>query len=111
MSLIPLAAAPEKKTASGIVYTGRCIFQGFLLGTDGTNDPVVTIYNNTAASGQEVIPTATYDASALGLNGVSGIKQYCDMGLYVEITCAGSVEVVVQYTPYSPDTELRWHGA
>ena len=90
---------PAVKTASGLVYSGPCILHGFLLGTDGVNDPVITVYNNTAASGEEAIPTATYDASALGLNGATGMKMYCDLGLYVEIACAGSVEVNVMYAP------------
>jgi hypothetical protein len=95
-----LCAEPVKKTSSGIVYTGPCIFRGFLLGTDGVNDPTITIYNAVTAAGEEVIPTCSYDASALGLNGVTGIMQYCENGLYLEITCAGSVEVVPQYSPF-----------
>ena len=90
---------PTVVTASGLVYTGPCLFGGYVLGTDGVNDPTITIYNNTAGSGQKVIPTATYDASALGINGATGLRQNCNNGLYVAITCAGSVEVVIQYTP------------
>jgi hypothetical protein len=105
-----LSKEPNKLTASGILYTGKCIFQGFLLGTDGVNDPVVTIYNGVDNTGQEIVPTATYDASAYGLNGCTGINQYCDVGIYVEITCAGTVEVVVQHSPYYPDGSLKWRG-
>ncbi len=101
-----LSVKPAKKTASGAVYTGPCIFHGFLLGTDGTNDPVITFYDNTAASGSEIVPTATYDASLLGLNGATGMYQYCAAGIYVEITCTGAVEVVTQFAPcsYVPGT-------
>ena len=105
-----LSAEPAKKTASALICTGPCVFRGFLLGTDGVNDPVITIFNNTEASGEEVIPTCTYDSSALGLNGVTGIMQYCDKGLYLEITCAGTVEVVPQYTPYYAKGALKWPG-
>lgn len=97
---------PNTFTASGLVHAGPCIFQGFVIGTDGTNDPSITIYNNIAGSGQEVVPTATYDASALGLNGATGFHQWCDTGLYVSITCSGSVEVAIQYIPYYYDTAL-----
>lgn len=104
-SRIP-SQTPSTKTASGLVCGGPCIFQGFVLGTDGTNDPTITLYNNVAASGQEVVPTTTYDASALGLNGATGFHQWCDTGLYIAITCAGTVEVSVQYIPYYYDTAL-----
>jgi hypothetical protein len=105
-----LSAEPAKKTASGIIVTGPCVFRGFLLGMDGVNDPVITIFNNTEASGEEAVPTATYDASALGINGVVGLMQYCDKGLYVEITCVGAVEVVPQFSPYYGKGELKWKG-
>jgi hypothetical protein len=100
----------SKKTATGIVLTGQGVFRGMLLGTDGVNDPVVTIYDGLDNSGTEIIPTATYDASALGLNGVIGKGVYCETGIYVEITCAGTVEVVVEYTPYYPPGHLKWRG-
>lgn len=105
-----LSTTPTKHTASGIVRTGPCVFQGFLLGTDGVNDPVITIYNGLDNTGTEIVPTCTYDASAYGLNGVVGVNQYCDVGLYIEITCGGAVEAVVQFTPYFPDGVLKWRG-
>ena len=104
-----LSEPASKKTSSGIVRTGKCIFHGFLIGTDGVNDPTITVFDNTAASGQEIIPSATYDASQLGLNGVTGINMYCANGIYVEITCAGACEVVIQYTPYPGTSDYnRW---
>ena len=101
-----LSAPAAKKTSSGVVYAGPCIFHGFLVGTDGIDDPVITIYDHASkAEGQEVVPTTTYDASMLGLNGATGINQLCAIGIYLEITCSGTVEVNVQYTPcrYVPD--------
>lgn len=83
-------------SASAAVYTQRCYFRGFLLGMDGVNDPTITVYDNAStASGDEIIPTNTYDASALGLNGVMfpGLGRICKNGIYIEITCAGTVEV------------------
>jgi len=107
-----LSKTPTKISASAIVNTGKCVFRGFLLGTDGVNDPVITVYNGLDNSGGEIVPTCTYDASALGLNGVTGIDPgiYCDVGLYIEITCAGAVEVVPHYAPYYPDGILKWRG-
>lgn len=95
-----LSASPVKMTASGLIYAGPCVFHGYLVGTDGVNDPSVTIYNNTKASGREVAPSATYDASALGMNGVTGMYMYCDLGLYLDVSCAGAVEVIVGYAPW-----------
>lgn len=105
-----LSTTPTKKTESAIVYTGACVFRGILLGTDGANDPTITVYDGTSNAGTEILPTCTYDASALGLNGVTGINPgiYCSTGLYVEITCAGTVEVIVNYTPYSYTSTLGW---
>lgn len=84
----------KKITASGLIFTGECVFRGLLIGTDGTNDPTITVYDNTADSGEEILPTNTYDASALGLNGVVSLDIHCKNGLYVAITCNGTVEVV-----------------
>lgn len=107
MKLI-LSEEPVKHTASGIICSGPCIFRGFLLGTDGANDPTVTIYNGQDNSGTEIVPTATYDASALGINGVTGKNQYCSGGLYVEISCAGAVEIVPDYAKRHPSGDMMW---
>ena len=91
----------QKFTSSGSVTAlpnGSLYCMGFTVGMDGVNDPVVTIYNGADNTGEEIVPTATYDASALNLRGVvksAGVK--CSAGIYVEITCAGTVEVVVDY--------------
>lgn len=96
-----ISAEPSKKTASGLVYSGACIFHGFLLGTDGVNDVTITLFNNTAGEGEEVVPTCEYDAALMGLNGVTGIDQYCSNGLYLTMSVdgGGAAEVVVQYSP------------
>lgn len=103
--MIP-AEKPTIFTASGLINSGPCVFYGFTIGTDGVNDPTIAIYNNTAGSGQKVIPSNSYDASLLGLNGATGMKVWCDMGLFITITCAGNVEVVPQYVPYYYDVAL-----
>jgi len=85
-------------TTSQIITTSPAVLLGMQLGTDGSNDPIVTVYNGTDNTGGEIVPTATYDASALGLNGFIGAydkKAYS--GIYVEITCAGAVEVTIDY--------------
>ena len=86
----------KKLTTSDIVFTGKGRVSGFLLGMDGVNDPYITIYDGIDNIGEEFIPTNTYDASARGLNGVMlTFNKKCQTGCYVEITCNGTVEVVV----------------
>ena len=89
----------KKILTTQIVVNRPCRLMGFLIGTDGTNDPTITVYDGTTNSGDEIVPTNTYDASILGLNGFMldgmGIGAYD--GLYCEITCSGVVEVVIYY--------------
>jgi hypothetical protein len=99
--------AIEKKllTQSGKVTELSGHLYGVLIGTDGSNDPTVTFYDDAGpVQGSEIIPTVTYDASALGLNGVTlptmlekGVP--FTNGLFVEIViAAGNVEVMVFYS-------------
>lgn len=94
-----LKALTTKLTATGLAVKGPCNLCGMLVGgTDGVNDPTVTIYNNTEASGVEVMPTCDFDAATDGLNGfMPGFMIHCNLGIYVEITCLGTVEVVIYY--------------
>lgn len=85
-------------SSSQIVCSGPCLFWGILIGTDGVNNPTVTVYDNTTNSGDEVAPTCEYDATLKGVNGFvlpDSEARYCENGLYIEITCAGTVEVSV----------------
>lgn len=89
-----------KLTSSGIAYTGESLLTGMLLGMDKVNDPEITVYDGLDNTGEELIPTNDYDASALGLNGAMfGFADKCKTGIYVEITCAGTVEVIIKYQP------------
>lgn len=89
-----------KLTSSGIAYTGECLLTGMLLGMDKVNDPSITVYDGLDNSGNEIVPTNDYDASTLNLNGYMASKpDLCKTGIYVEITCAGTVEVVIKYQP------------
>jgi hypothetical protein len=87
-------------SSSAIITSDRAVFMGMQLGTDGANDPVITIYDGTDNAGNEIVPTATYDASVLGLNGLLGpYDKRAYNGIYVEITTGGTVEVTVDYRP------------
>ena len=95
-------AKTKELAASGMAYTGECVLLDVLLGMDAANDPAVSIFDGTSSSGTEVLPTNTYDASKLGLNGVIwSFARKMDTGIYVLISlAAGDVEVVVGYRPW-----------
>jgi hypothetical protein len=85
-------------SASALILTGQGLLFGLQLGTDGVNDPTITIYDSLAATGKEVIPTAEYEADYKGLNGViMSYGKQCDIGIYIEISGSGTVEVAVDY--------------
>lgn len=92
-----IIAKTAKLTESGQAYLGECVLLDILIGMDATNDPSVSVFDGTDSSGAEKLPTNTYDASKLGLNGV--VWQFArkmDTGIYVLIDlAAGDVEVIV----------------
>lgn len=86
-------------TASGIIFSGRGVVYDVLIGTDGTNDPTITIYNGlNATNTNEILPTVTYDASALGLNAYTTVlgSKVTD-GCYIAITTSGACEVIIKW--------------
>ena len=93
-------ATPVRLTASALIHTGKGVLMSVLIGTDGVNDPVVAIHDDVDGdtAGNEILPSSTYDASALGINGVvfKFAKKY-STGLYVKIANIGSGAVVVDY--------------
>ena len=86
-------------TASGIIFSGRGLVYDVLIGTDGTNDPIITIYNGlNATNTKEILPTATYDASALGMNGyTTSLGSKVTDGCYSAISCVGACEVIIKW--------------
>ena len=74
-------------TVSGILWAGPCVLCGFLVGTDGVNDPTLTFYNGLAAvPNGDVVPTTTFESSTFGFNGfMPQIQIDCPAGLYVEV--------------------------
>jgi len=95
-----LAERSETKTADALIDTGQGVITGMMVVTDGTNDVTVDIYNNTSATGTKLIPTWTvttstsnrYATISFGENG----EDY-STGLYVDITCLGTVSYMVYY--------------
>jgi len=87
-------AVCHKIAASALVKTGYSKLVGVLLSTDTVNDPVITVYDDlTNTVGKEVVPTNTYDASAMGLNGAwfghEGAIE-CRTGVYVAVANLGT---------------------
>jgi len=85
-------------TATGQAITGAGKFQGLIIKCDGTNDVTLNVYDNTAASGTQLIPTNSVFEGTVRLAAISfapGI--YYNTGVYLEITCAGTCEIMVQY--------------
>jgi len=96
----PHLATPVRLTSSGLVYNGHCYLASVLVGTDGVNDPAIGVYNdiNGDTEAQRVVPSVTYDAELLGLNGVVyNFLIDCCVGIYVSISNLGSGEVIVSY--------------
>jgi hypothetical protein len=94
-------AVKHKITASASIKTGYTKLVGFLLATNGSDDPIVTVFDDASnTAGTEVVPTNTYDASALGLNGAwfghEGAIE-CQVGVYVEVTNLGVGGYVLVY--------------
>jgi hypothetical protein len=85
------------KTASASITTGPGVFGGIVLATDGTNAVTLTVYDSSAASGTKLFPTMTITTSATDrIQSIAFPVRYYT-GLYVSITCAGSVEYTVYF--------------
>ena len=86
---------------STLIMSGEGVFLGFLIGMDAINDATITIYDNTSGTGEEIVPTNTYDASAIGLNGWSpAVPIRVRNGLYINISCSGTCEVTPFYANF-----------
>ena len=98
--MIFIYSTPARIVANTLIYTGKGFLFSLLIGTDGVNDPVVSVYDYTDATlpATRIVPSNTYDASVLGLNGVvfKYAKEF-NTGLYVKIADIGTGEVIVDW--------------
>jgi len=92
-----IASATGGSGYSDVLINFPCRITAVLVETDGTNDPTVTIRDNTAASGDAAFPAVTFDASALGLNGARGLDHPMNTAVHVVITCAGAAKLFIYY--------------
>jgi hypothetical protein len=86
-----------EKTASAMIATGSGAFHGIMFATNGTDAVTVSVYDNTAASGTKLVPTLVIPSSATSRAASLSIGPAVEFvtGLYVEITCSGTVGYVV----------------
>ena len=84
---------------TGMLVPGKSKLFGFVVATDGVNNPTITMHDNTAASGTILFPATEFDASALGINGMMLPEPVAlSNGIYVTITTAGAASVTVYTT-------------
>jgi hypothetical protein len=82
------------------IHTGKGYLYSLLIGVDTINNPVVAVYDDVggATAANQIVPSTTYDATALGLNGVvlKFAKEFVT-GLYISIATIGSGSVVADW--------------
>jgi hypothetical protein len=87
-------------TGDALITTSSGHLTGLIVNTDGTNDVTITLYDNTSASGTKIISTIIIPTSATNRIFVIGFDdddiQY-HTGIYVDITCAGTVTYDVTF--------------
>lgn len=91
---------PVRVIESTLIYTGKGFLFSLLIGMDTVNDPVIAIHDDTDGdtAANEIVPSNTYDADALGINGlVLKFAKHFETGLYIKIANLGSGSVVLDY--------------
>ncbi len=92
-------ALTKQLSTSGIVHTGHANIVGMLIGTDGVNDPSVILYDGVDNSGEPKTPAADQPSTQAGYFGFmpGDLAIPCQEGIYCDIVCAGTVDVIVYY--------------
>lgn len=87
-------------SAAASVFQGEGNFHGIAIATDGTNAVTVSIYDNTTNSGRLLVPTfiASTSAADRTRSFVMSPPVRFNTGLYVDITCSGTVGYVVYFS-------------
>jgi uncharacterized protein YcnI len=91
------------KTADASIVSGKGHFLGIIVITDNTNAVTVDIYDNaSSASGAKLIPTWTVTTSSSNMAqtlSFGGNEVRYQQGIYVDVTCVGTVSYMVYYNP------------
>ena len=103
---------PIRITASTLIHTGEGFLFSFLIGTDTVNDPVFAIYDDAdgATPGNQIVPSTTYDASILGINGaVFKVSKNFTTGLYVAIANIGTGSIILDWRSQGSIFPVKLH--
>lgn len=92
----PTSLSSGKKTADAVIYDGRGILTGVVVGTDGTNDVTLTIYDdNTAATSNTILfEVVVGGADNHAVFDLGSIRPRCVNGLYADVTGTGASYIV-----------------
>ena len=97
----PLSVNFTTVTGSQLITTGKGLYHGIKVNTDGTNAQTIVVYDNTSAAGTVIDPSTVYVTSStmrVQASGSNPPRPYFN-GLYISITGSGTVSVTVEFTP------------
>ncbi len=78
-----------EQTADATIFTGRGYFHQLIIMPDGTNAVTVSIYDNTASSGDEILPTMTFAGDG-GPQATPPTWIAVNTGIRVDVSVAGA---------------------
>ncbi|MHA1828874.1 MAG: hypothetical protein ACTSX6_09550 [Candidatus Heimdallarchaeaceae archaeon] len=84
-------------TSDVSLITGAGFIYGLIVITDGTNDCVVTLYDNTEASGTNILGQAWTTTGSDYQSEFTGINIPFTTGVYVDVTTSGTCNVIVMW--------------
>ena len=92
-------ASSGELTADALIINVPGYFYGISITTDGTNTATVVIYDNTEASGSKIVQDLVVPSSSTnrGMAFSSDPPVGLETGIYVDVTCAGTVKYTVFY--------------
>lgn len=82
------AVTSDEQTADATILTGSGWFHQIIVMPDGTNNVTVSIYDNTASSGTELLPTMTFAGDG-GPQASPPVWVACSTGIRIDVTVAG----------------------
>lgn len=91
---------PIRVTSDTLVHTGKGFIFSLLIGGDTINDPVISVHDalNGDTATNEIVPSNTYDADALGINGfVLNVAKPFNTGFFIKVANIGSGSVIVDW--------------
>ena len=100
-----IPSRPHRIAASGgagaaeTVTSQPAILTGYTIHSDNSNDPTVTIYNDTDAltAANQVLPPTTFEATNKGIEGVVDDPIICENGIHVVIACSGTAYAMIRW--------------